>query len=100
MFFKKLNYDCKRDFCFHFQRGVAACLKYLDFFSIAAQRAALAVTANCCQNLHVLELNYVSDSLPILAGRLTRVNLYNFNLVLITYDRTLLIFLLISFLAI
>ncbi|KAL0280843.1 UNVERIFIED_CONTAM: hypothetical protein PYX00_002014 [Menopon gallinae] len=53
-------------------RGVAACLKYLDFFSIAAQRAALAVTANCCQNLHVLELNYVSDSLPILASRLTR----------------------------
>ncbi|KAK6633232.1 hypothetical protein RUM44_003833 [Polyplax serrata] len=53
-------------------RGVAACLKYLDFFSIAAQRAALAVTANCCQNLHVLELNYVSDSLPILAARLTR----------------------------
>ena len=26
-----------------------ACLGFLDFFSITAQRNALAITANCCQ---------------------------------------------------
>lgn len=30
-------------------RGVSACLMYLDFFGINAQRAALSITANCCQ---------------------------------------------------
>lgn len=29
--------------------GVNACLMYLDFFSMNAQRAALSITANCCQ---------------------------------------------------
>nr|XP_018917455.1 PREDICTED: E3 ubiquitin-protein ligase TRIP12 isoform X1 [Bemisia tabaci]XP_018917456.1 PREDICTED: E3 ubiquitin-protein ligase TRIP12 isoform X1 [Bemisia tabaci] len=51
-------------------RGVAACLMYLDFFSINAQRAALAVTANCCQNLHTEEFHFVSPSLSFLANRL------------------------------
>jgi hypothetical protein len=32
-------------------KGVMACLTYVDFFSITAQRNALAVTSNCCQNL-------------------------------------------------
>ena len=45
---------------------------YLDFFSINAQRAALCVTANCCQNLHVDEFHFVSQSLPLLAGRLVQ----------------------------
>lgn len=43
---------------------------YLDFFSINAQRAALAVTANCCQNLHTEEFHFVSPSLSFLANRL------------------------------
>lgn len=54
------------------QRGVSACLMYLDFFSINAQRAALAITANCCQNLHIEEFLLVSQSLPLLAARLTQ----------------------------
>ncbi|KAF8784377.1 E3 ubiquitin-protein ligase TRIP12 like protein [Argiope bruennichi] len=52
-------------------RGVAACLTYLDFFSINAQRAALAITANCCQNLLSDEFNLVQESLPLLSARLT-----------------------------
>ncbi|XP_063224587.1 E3 ubiquitin-protein ligase TRIP12 isoform X2 [Bacillus rossius redtenbacheri] len=51
-------------------RGVSACLMYLDFFSMIAQRAALAITANCCQNLGAEEFALVADSLPLLAGRL------------------------------
>lgn len=47
--------------------GVSACLTYLDFFSTNAQHAALAITANCCQNLHVEEFQFVKDSLPLLA---------------------------------
>lgn len=54
-----------------FQRGVAACLMYLDFFSINAQRAALAVTANCFQNLCLDEFHLVQDSLSLLSARLT-----------------------------
>ena len=53
-------------------RGVSACLMYLDFFGINAQRAALSITANCCQNLHADELHFVSSSLSALAGRLTQ----------------------------
>lgn len=50
---------------------MSACLTYLDFFSITAQRAALAVTANCCQNVHADEFSLISGSLGFLAGRLT-----------------------------
>ncbi|KAI4466356.1 e3 ubiquitin-protein ligase trip12 [Holotrichia oblita] len=53
-------------------RGVSACLMYLDFFSINAQRNALSVTANCCLNLASDEFQYVSESLPLLANRLTQ----------------------------
>ncbi|XP_044752969.1 E3 ubiquitin-protein ligase TRIP12 isoform X2 [Coccinella septempunctata] len=53
-------------------RGVSACLMYLDFFSISAQRNALSITANCCQNLTNEEFQYVQDSLPLLASRLTQ----------------------------
>lgn len=45
---------------------------YLDFFSINAQRNALSVTANCCLNLGSDEFQYVSESLPLLANRLTQ----------------------------
>ena len=54
------------------QGGVAACLMYLDFFSITAQRAALAVSANCCQNINTDEFHYVRDSLSLLSNRLSQ----------------------------
>ncbi|XP_023287946.1 E3 ubiquitin-protein ligase TRIP12 isoform X3 [Orussus abietinus] len=50
--------------------GVSACLKFVDFFNIAAQRAALTITANCCQNLHPDDFHLVADSLPLLTSRL------------------------------
>ncbi|RZC38081.1 E3 ubiquitin-protein ligase TRIP12, partial [Asbolus verrucosus] len=53
-------------------RGVSACLMYLDFFSINAQRNALSITANCCLNLTSEEFQYVQESLPLLASRLTQ----------------------------
>ncbi len=55
---------------FVLQGGIAACLMYLDFFSISAQRAALAITANCCQNMNSDEFHYVRDSLALISGRL------------------------------
>lgn len=68
-------------------RGVAACLMYLDFFSINAQRAALCVTANCCQNLHPDEFHYVSQSLPLLAGRLVQQDKKSVESVCLAYSR-------------
>lgn len=53
-----------------FQGGIAACLMYLDFFSMSAQRAALGITANCCQSLSSDEFHYIRDSLALLSGRL------------------------------
>jgi len=53
------------------QNGVLACLTYVDFFSMPAQRHALAVTANCCQNLTPDDFHYIQDSLPLLSARLT-----------------------------
>ncbi|CAO1401704.1 unnamed protein product [Diamesa hyperborea] len=52
--------------------GVSACLTYLDFFSINAQHAALAITANCCSNLHQEEFHFVKESLSLLARLLSR----------------------------
>ncbi|XP_018399273.1 PREDICTED: E3 ubiquitin-protein ligase TRIP12 isoform X3 [Cyphomyrmex costatus] len=51
--------------------GVSACLKFVDFFNITAQRAALTITANCCQNLNPDDFHLVVDSLPLLTSRLT-----------------------------
>ncbi|XP_048518532.1 E3 ubiquitin-protein ligase TRIP12 isoform X3 [Dendroctonus ponderosae] len=53
-------------------RGVSACLTYLDFFPINAQRNAFSVTANCCLNLTSEEFQYVQESLSLLASRLTQ----------------------------
>ncbi|XP_064615750.1 E3 ubiquitin-protein ligase TRIP12-like [Liolophura sinensis] len=50
--------------------GIAACLMYLDFFSISAQRCALAITANCAQSMNGEDFHYIRDSLPLLSGRL------------------------------
>lgn len=52
-------------------RGVSACLTYLDFFSMSAQRAALTVAANCCQSLTADEFPLVCDSVALLSGRLS-----------------------------
>ncbi|XP_040063941.2 LOW QUALITY PROTEIN: E3 ubiquitin-protein ligase TRIP12 [Ixodes scapularis] len=52
-------------------RGVSACLTYLDFFSISAQRAALTIAANCCQSLGPEEFPLVGDSVALLSGRLS-----------------------------
>lgn len=51
--------------------GISACLMFLDFFSITAQRSALAVTANCVQNLTAEEFHFVRESLPLLSSKLT-----------------------------
>ncbi|XP_033227038.1 E3 ubiquitin-protein ligase TRIP12 isoform X2 [Belonocnema kinseyi] len=50
--------------------GVSACLKFVDFFNITAQRAALTITANCCQNLHPDDFHLVAESLSLLTSRL------------------------------
>ncbi|NXE72313.1 TRIPC ligase, partial [Cochlearius cochlearius] len=51
--------------------GLADCLLYLEFFSINAQRNALAIAANCCQSITPDEFHFVGDSLPLLTQRLT-----------------------------
>ena len=51
-------------------KGVNACLMYLDFFSMNAQRAALSITANCCQSLSTDEFKYVQNSLSTLSTHL------------------------------
>ncbi|XP_038123935.1 E3 ubiquitin-protein ligase TRIP12 isoform X3 [Cyprinodon tularosa] len=51
--------------------GLAACLLYLEFFSINAQRNALAIAANCCQSITPDEFHFVDDSLSLLTQRLT-----------------------------
>ncbi|XP_069583957.1 E3 ubiquitin-protein ligase TRIP12 isoform X3 [Ranitomeya imitator] len=51
--------------------GLADCLLYLEFFSINAQRNALAIAANCCQSISQEEFHFVADSLPLLTQRLT-----------------------------
>lgn len=68
-------------------RGVSACLTYLDFFGINAQRSALSVTANCCQNLHADELHFVASSLPALASRLTQHDKKSVESICIAFSR-------------
>lgn len=57
--------------CRPLQGGLASCLLYLEFFSINAQRNALAIAANCCQSITPDEFHFVADSLPLLTQRLT-----------------------------
>lgn len=68
-------------------RGVSACLTYLDFFSINAQRAALSITANCCQNLGPDEFPLVRDSLHLLASRLTQQDKKSVESVCLAFSR-------------
>lgn len=58
-------------FCYDFQGGIAASLMFLDFFSITAQRSALAITANCVQNMTYDEFHLIRDSLQLLSNKLT-----------------------------
>lgn len=51
--------------------SISACLTYIDFFSITAQRNALKITANCCQSMLKEEFVHIQPSLSILAQRLT-----------------------------
>ncbi len=51
--------------------SISACLTYIDFFSIAAQRNALQITANCTQNMVKSEFVHIQSSLAILSQRLT-----------------------------
>uniref|UniRef100_UPI00358FECBF E3 ubiquitin-protein ligase TRIP12 isoform X2 n=1 Tax=Myxine glutinosa TaxID=7769 RepID=UPI00358FECBF len=50
--------------------GLAGSLLYLEFFSINAQRHALATASHCCQALGPCDFHLVSDSLPLLCQRL------------------------------
>ncbi|KAF6033617.1 hypothetical protein EB796_008077 [Bugula neritina] len=50
--------------------AISACLMYIDFFSIDAQRYALAVAANCCSSVTPEEFHYCKDSLPLLSSKL------------------------------
>ncbi|XP_050539667.1 E3 ubiquitin-protein ligase TRIP12 isoform X2 [Daktulosphaira vitifoliae] len=67
--------------------GVAACLTYIDFFSINAQRAALAITANCCQNMNADEFHYVAKSLPLLSSRITQQDKKSVESVCLAFSR-------------
>lgn len=68
------------------QGGLADCLLYLEFFSINAQRNALAIAANCCQSITPDEFHFVADSLPLLTQRLThQVLSFSWNVVGIFY---------------
>jgi E3 ubiquitin-protein ligase TRIP12 len=60
---------------------------YLDFFSINAQRAALAITSNCCQNLHADEFHFVVDSLSLLANRLPQQDKRSVESVCLAFSR-------------
>jgi E3 ubiquitin-protein ligase TRIP12 len=48
--------------------GLGALLNYLDFFSIAVQRTALAAAANCCRNLAPEHADALAGVWPIIRG--------------------------------
>lgn len=65
------TFDMIITLCYDFQGGIAASLMFLDFFSITAQRSALAITANCVQNMTYDEFHLIRDSLQLLSNKLT-----------------------------
>jgi len=67
--------------------SISACLTYIDFFSIAAQRNALQITANCCQNVIKDEFVHIQSSLPILSQRLTHSDKKSVESVCIVFAR-------------
>lgn len=63
---------------FLFQGGIGACLQYIDFFSLASQRSALQIVANCCLHMTSDDFQFLVDSLPALTQRLTSTVRYFF----------------------
>jgi len=68
-------------------RGVSACLTYLDFFSINAQRSALTIAANCCQNIAPEEFTFVQDSLVTLSSHLTSTDKKSVESIVLAFSR-------------
>uniref|UniRef100_A0A8C2NH77 E3 ubiquitin-protein ligase n=1 Tax=Capra hircus TaxID=9925 RepID=A0A8C2NH77_CAPHI len=52
-------------------KAILQAVSIVKFFSINAQRNALAIAANCCQSITPDEFHFVADSLPLLTQRLT-----------------------------
>ncbi|XP_065841096.1 E3 ubiquitin-protein ligase TRIP12-like isoform X2 [Oscarella lobularis] len=67
--------------------GINACLLYLDFFSLAAQRAALATSANCCQFVTKDDFGFVADSIVILSNRLNHSDKKSVESVCLSFSR-------------
>lgn len=68
-------------------RGVSACLTYLDFFSINAQRSALTIAANCCQNITSEEFIFIQDSLVTLSSHLTSTDKKSVESIILAFSR-------------
>lgn len=68
-------------------RGVSACLTYLDFFSINAQRSALTIAANCCQNIALEEFPYIANSLDTLSTHLTSTDKKSVESIVLAFSR-------------
>ena len=68
-------------------RGVSACLTYLDFFSINAQRSALTIAANCCQNITPEEFTFIQDSLVTLSSHLTSTDKKSVESIVLAFSR-------------
>lgn len=67
--------------------GISACLVYVDFFSIAAQRAALSITANCCHSLTPDQFHLVQPNLSVLSQRLSHQDKKTVESVCLTFSR-------------
>ncbi|XP_031562481.1 E3 ubiquitin-protein ligase TRIP12-like [Actinia tenebrosa] len=50
--------------------GMSTCLLFLDFFSISAQRSALAIASNCCASVGPDDFHYIANAIEILSTRL------------------------------
>lgn len=68
-------------------RGVSACLTYLDFFSINAQRSALTIAANCCQNIGLEEFPYIVNSLDTLSSHLSSTDKKSVESIVLAFSR-------------
>lgn len=69
------------------ERGVSACLTYLDFFSINAQRSALTIAANCCQGITPEEFTFIQDSLVTLSSHLTSTDKKSVESIVLAFSR-------------
>lgn len=67
--------------------GIAACLKHLEFYSISGQRSALAIAANCCQNITPKEFTFIKDSLITLSSHLKNQDQKSVEYIILTLSR-------------